>query len=469
MKTIFVDTNLFIQCKPIAELPFKEIFQDEDIRLIVPRGVIKEIDTFKSQGNTRRASRAKLAFRLINKIPFEGYYKICEFLSIGLSSIKQLSTFPVLQGLNTDKVDDSIIQDMIAYSRLNTINDICLLCYDGGLITTAKEYGCNFEVIPDTWLLDPEPSRQDKQIRVLEEKIKALESKTPKININCYEGKSSTKKLTLDLKSYRELTSEELNSLVKLVSDKSPMHPNKETDSFPNNIHPPVDQKALQKYENKDYPEWLEGVTKQIKHLPNYLNYRNNLRALELEVGNIGSIPAENTLVRIEVSDAFNLHIPNEGTWVWKLNKAPDYRKIYLQAMELSNRTPNIFQTTRAVEKSLQYERTDKPKFYWKDKMHKNAVRLWEMGCDEFRHKHDDQIIRLNIMPIGNKHKSGSLKCSVFAKNISEPVELNIPIIVNNSEAQDSYLACKKFIESPDSPSKSSKLGIELLKLQKSN
>lgn len=51
MKTLFLDTNLFIQCREIT-LPWNEIVRDDSILLLIPRTVQEEIDRNKHNGNT---------------------------------------------------------------------------------------------------------------------------------------------------------------------------------------------------------------------------------------------------------------------------------------------------------------------------------------------------------------------------------------------------------------------------------
>lgn len=49
--TLFPDTNLFIQCRPIEEIDWAEFAGFERIDLVVTRPVQVEIDRQKSKGN----------------------------------------------------------------------------------------------------------------------------------------------------------------------------------------------------------------------------------------------------------------------------------------------------------------------------------------------------------------------------------------------------------------------------------
>ena len=47
MKIVFVDTVLFVQCRELAQLPWRDLFDDEELLLIVPYAVVSEIDRHK--------------------------------------------------------------------------------------------------------------------------------------------------------------------------------------------------------------------------------------------------------------------------------------------------------------------------------------------------------------------------------------------------------------------------------------
>ena len=56
----FLDANVFLECRALEELPWKELTDEDPIRLLVALTVIEEIDKRK-HGNDRRADRARKA------------------------------------------------------------------------------------------------------------------------------------------------------------------------------------------------------------------------------------------------------------------------------------------------------------------------------------------------------------------------------------------------------------------------
>ena len=66
--TFFVDTNFFLQCKNYREITWNDITSDQLIEIYIARPIQKEIDNLKSDGNSRRAKRARKASSLFRKI-----------------------------------------------------------------------------------------------------------------------------------------------------------------------------------------------------------------------------------------------------------------------------------------------------------------------------------------------------------------------------------------------------------------
>src|SRR5204863_93943 len=58
---LFTDTNFFLQLKQVTDLPWGTVCSGKDLVLVVPRAVQKEISRLKSDGNSRRAKRARSA------------------------------------------------------------------------------------------------------------------------------------------------------------------------------------------------------------------------------------------------------------------------------------------------------------------------------------------------------------------------------------------------------------------------
>jgi hypothetical protein len=62
------DANLFLQCKAIKSLPWGELAEAESVAIYIGRTLQEEIDSLKSDGNQRRARRAREANSFIKQL-----------------------------------------------------------------------------------------------------------------------------------------------------------------------------------------------------------------------------------------------------------------------------------------------------------------------------------------------------------------------------------------------------------------
>ncbi len=447
MKTIFLDTNVFLHCRDLKDLPWEELSEGEDaLSLLVPRATQREIDNFKGQGSTRRSKRAKIASEYFNKIlNSPQMYCIYEGVFIGFPSQKELAKIPREPLLDVNKNDDSIVQDVLAYRDIYPDENATILTNDTGLKVTAKEYGIQFISIPDSWLLEPEPDENTKKIRELEEKIKTLESSRPLIELTFQtDNKKPISSLSIKYIEYPPLSEAQIEDILKRVVETNPME---EVGSEPpqksNSLHVyqrlalgtyrPPSKEEIRKYTETLYPGWVEEVRKKLIEIPTYLNEMNALDVI-LSLENKGNVPAEAVLLRIDISKNLELHLPSNSNDAsdencWKLPippKAP--RGSYLNFHGSLGKVRWDSVENIAPFLSPKNHTRDRNAFYWKNGRPSVITDYWEMECEEFRHKMGPENISLRIIVAKNKPGGGALKCTVSARNLPVPETLSIPI-----------------------------------------
>ena len=74
-------------------------------------------------------------------------------------------------GLDLSVADNRIVDEALSYAASNPGVDLVFLSHDTAPILTAKRHGLPVFVIPDGWLLPPEPDPRDKRIMELERKV----------------------------------------------------------------------------------------------------------------------------------------------------------------------------------------------------------------------------------------------------------------------------------------------------------
>ncbi len=73
---LFVDTNLFVQCRALADLDWTKWKEFDEVHLMVSRPVQSEIDHQKNRGSDRLGKKARLASSLIREVILNGHPKI---------------------------------------------------------------------------------------------------------------------------------------------------------------------------------------------------------------------------------------------------------------------------------------------------------------------------------------------------------------------------------------------------------
>jgi hypothetical protein len=468
MKLFFVDTNLFLQCRDVSDLPWNEISDAQHVQLIVPRAVQNEIDKLKADGNKRRAKRARDTNSYFRKVILSDGEQLLvrdhsqmkitiTFSSHAPASPEDLSEVV----LDSARPDDSILLEVISYRALYPEHDVALLTHDTNPILTAKRLKIPFQLIPDDWLLAPEPDERDKELRLLKVRVGELENNSPKIEFIPSVGTASMPdKIEAAIILCPPLSQDEIHTLVGEIKRAHPMQ--QEFDlgikkaslynpyesallGFTHKYRPPSTEE-IEEYKNVDYPAWLEKLEKKLAELPDYLSKINNRIEISLAVTNIGNVPAEHAIIRIEVSEGFIILPPadkddDKSTDSWVFPSPPEapkgrYEENALAALSRVlgvNTFPHPYNDYSRL--SAMPSPRDRNGFYYKPHRPISPKTFWEFACEEFRHQDEPEEFLLELSVVTDKKNiNGQLKCSVMAKNLPIPAAFEIPLVVSLTE-----------------------------------
>lgn len=469
MKYLFVDTNLFLQCRDLSDLPWKDLSDGSDIELIIPRAVQEEIDKLKNDGNNRRAKRARNANSYLRRIVTSDD----ERLTICARSPRvELTCVPSLEPnknndqrvvLDPTRADDSIILEMLAYCDAYPDRFIALLTNDTNPMLTAKRAGLAFIEIPETWLLGPEPDDRDKKLRALEARLTELEKSHPEIQFGPIGDGTETTQISATITKYAPLAAECIDKLVEQIKAAYPMQTSFE--EKPSSRYTGISGVAaamadmyvspteieIKKYQEKEYPDWLSLVRHKLETFSELLETETHRIDFSFAIMNIGSVPAEHVIVRIEASHGLALPLlPDVGEdeddtsdplTFPRPPAAPrgTYRKWHSSGIsDWMNRSGNsmdrLIRNLPPITANNQHSvKRDRHKFYWKDGRPDVAESIWELECEEFRHQVQTKEFDYQIMVVG-KPTGGMLKCTVSAANLRKPAEKEIPIKLNYTD-----------------------------------
>ena len=318
MKVLFLDTVVFLQCKELSQIPWHEVAEGEDLLLLVPRPAQEEIDRLKQDGSSRRAKRARKASSLLRNIILEPQSKIIISDSnprVQASFTPQLDpnrAVPV--NLDMSRSDDRIIEEALAYREEHPEDEVAILTHDTNPLLTAKRFGLAYVVVPDEWLLPPEPDQKEKKIAELERKIEELRRAYPNITVVAQDAAGNTiRSFNAKVVQYAAISESEMDALISEARSKYPIatrfhasEPERplsfaliemEKAMGVETTYEPPKPKAIEDYTNIEYPEWLENVRKSFKSLPKILEKEERHFQVCFSISNSGRTPAEHVVV----------------------------------------------------------------------------------------------------------------------------------------------------------------------------
>jgi len=483
MKTLFPDTNLFLQCKDFSQINWEEIADGMDLCLLISRPVQEEIDRLKHDGNTRRAKRARKATTLIREIILsEGTKKVIKDSApkVEISVSPPIDTSQKPPGiLDLSRPDDRIIAEAIAYKNSHPNIEVAILTHDTNLILTTKRCNFDFIVIPEDWLMEPEPDMREKKILELERKIRELERNYPEIEVICHDIQDNRiEYLSISIIQYKELTGKQIERLVAETRRFYPMANNfnrtSETASYYdpmrgiNSIlgimheYIPPTEGEIDRYKKEEYPNWIETIKEFYRGLHKKLESPFRQGNISVSIKNIGNVPAEHLLAEFTLvggllfmpptnnsdksDEELTCKIPSppaapRGRWI--------QREVFGRILSMEHRYPSILSMEHSIPSIPRFNwnrERDKHAFYWKPRRPTGSSDSWIFECEEFRHQVEPEIFNATIwVPPNNIIKSGALKCRITAKNLPKPVEYVLPIEVKYDQG-DTFDRARKLL-----------------------
>jgi len=492
MRVLFLDTNIFLQCRPLAELPWGDLAVGDDLLLLIPRPVQEEIDDLKQDGNRRRADRARKASSFLRKLILSSDNTITLREHSPKVQISFSPPIPVGRAtspfLDMSRSDDRILAELLAYAQGHPAGPAALLTHDTNPLLTAKRLDLVFLVIPDEWLLPPEQDERDKRISELERRLTQYERLVPIIDISVTDGDGRTiSSAQLTIRIHPDLSSEQIEGLLAMARKRHPIATDFGEDTP---AHPPTalgtlassdilaryegyewkyqapSKEAIAKYKETEYPAWGAELVSLFQKLAARLEFPTRQATFAFIVDNKGSVPAENIAVEFETRGGI-LFEPNAGTSKDKENseeialpappKPPNGAWVRKpQATAFSNaRSPSIELATAAAREA-EVNRApflhstpgrlsdyafpqlpvippprDRNEFYLKNRESSKHTERWTFECAEFRHQVHSKHFSLPLFIRGKDvSDKGAITCTISAKNLPEPVRFVVPLFI---------------------------------------
>ncbi len=477
-----VDTNFFLQCHPPEMIDWSLIGASDDILLLVPRPVQKEIDRFKQKGSDRRSKRARLATKLFRKAIDDDNFE-CKVRDknprVVVRLLKgELNREKLPSSLDLDTSDDLIIAYLIVLRESG--DPVKLITDDTNMMVTARDLGIPFVDVPDKWRLDPEPNKQEKEIDKLNKQIQALKSSNPVLGFDfTQESGVKAKELNIVITRFSDIDKvindgvENLSRSIPPKSDFRQTAPKSNTiGSLMNSVldsmvwEAPTEEQ-IRIYLEDQYPSWLENVRAKLENILKDEMKKTRRGVCTVLLSNTGNRPAEHVVVEFEAKGGLRLnqinneeeseddlvsmsdyiptlpHPPKAPKGEWNIDKSLN------QSIQnfASNLNPGYLPGVRGNYlqnfSPLPPKKRNRYGFYWAPSRPEGETENWRFECDEFKHQLDSEFFELGVV-VPDEVESGrkSIHARVSASNLATPATEVLPVSIKTVER-----SCKVFVD----------------------
>lgn len=477
---IFPDTNVFLQCRALNEVPWSEITQAEEIELLIGAPVQDEIDRLKSDGNLRRARRAREANSL-----FRGALASAgESVTVRESEPRVTLRFaPLLppkretpETLDLARADDRLLDEVMHYRRIEPSAKI--LSNDTGMMLRARRHGVLLIAVPESWLLPPEKDERERQIEALRAEVAGLRNTEAVLSLSLADEQGRPiEAIGGPIPLYPDLAVTEIAGLIDAIRR---CHP--EAKSFSSATVPPTNPELpalrlplesmfprrapsteqIARY-HKEYEVWIGKVHKLLEQLGSSLNIRPRIRKIQLTLSNTSARPADEVLLELKMHGNATL-LAAVGNDVPALVKQAE--KLPVEVLLPHPPTPpkgeNLYETlargfgprdwaTKLRTSMPDYSgfrsslpRRDRHEFYRREDDEKPTAET-SFACAEFRHQRAPEVFALWIfIPLQSEIVKARVHIRASARNMRTPVDLHVSIDVD-SERRSTYEVAEKW------------------------
>lgn len=482
MLTIVPDTNVLLHGKALAELPWREL-SDDEILIVIAGPVVRELDRHKN-GSGRSRRRAVQASALVRELMTEKERKRIisgTSPSIAVEAISGLGAHrPMDPRLDLTHPDQSLINFCLGLSRDG--RNVLLLTDDTFAAMAAEEVGLPCKLLPSHWLGEPTPDDATKKARQAEDEIRRLREQEPKFEIQFTCEGAPVERLQLSIKYWPELPASRIETLVEQVRSLCPLDPATLARISPAPAFPrwvgeldegddaldkveicPTEAEA-QEYREKFYAGWLVDIVDRFRDLPIAFSSLAGWPQICIETRNVGSRPAELAMlsfegvggVRLREPASRNLDIPvshrlgplplpppyPRSRWIPRHMAVPGVATAmrYLQDIEnLQRRDANVAVPLPTLPAEPRPDAIRKRR-----RIGVNAP--WIFDCQCWRHQTQQHRASVDVRAERTADVlEGAIRVTAHANNLPKPSVKTLPIAIR-FEQQDTFLRATEIL-----------------------
>lgn len=288
----FLDANVILEGRPLAELPWQEVDPEGPVLLLLTPTAMKQIDVHKRDGRVGKIARA--FNQTVSTVATGGrpvmIREDAPRVMLGLSTAERID-WDQYQDLDPNDSDHRIVAEVIHARGLGDAVKV-VVSHDINPLAVATGRGLRTLRITDAWLRPAEPGPAEKEIQRLTQRLRQYEATEPSLEISIAAAGAPLRVFRI-----QDLTDSEGESIEHKIHELHPRE-SQPRDAFGMTV-------GLGNYDHS-YSERFE--TYRTKRLPAFMaRYAENIERLfnqtpfRLEVRNAGKVQAENLLIEVSV------------------------------------------------------------------------------------------------------------------------------------------------------------------------
>ncbi len=476
MLKLVVDTNLFHEFRPLEDLPWQDLGEDDKVELIVTDVVQTELDEHKKSTRPRlkrTAIKVTKQFRdmLLNEQDELEIKKSNPRVTLHLSNMNFGTE--AYGTLDLTNLDDQLVAIAKKIADQNGHGSVRLFSNDTRPLRKARGVGVEILPIPDEWRREDEQTDDDKECARLKEENKRLRSQEPILGLSTDVPEILEKVLPV----YESLTEDEIKHFMAMLLDANPQETDFERDKSkkPGSMDfggitlgitqyefKLATEETIDLYNDAEYPQWEISCRELLQEAHTFLSSFSQRFDVELSLSNKGTRPAEDLLFTVGTGGALAVMPPaykddkddgEEEVETLLFPRAPrapqgewkQRRSIYNMAMH------DLVGTPRSDMSLLMRHQTprDPNSFYYQDRPC-TYVKKYALTCAQFRHASDNKLFHCKCFVDETAKaldgKSAILEVSAEASNLSDPARLKVRIKFC-AEKRSTYDAVSEIID----------------------
>lgn len=295
----FLDANIVLEGKPVAELPWTEISTAGLIRALIVPKAMEEIDAKKRDGRLGQHARAfnrLIAPSVINGAPVV-LREADPRVELQMATCSRIP-WNDYDELDPDDGDSRIVAEALNVRNVASQNRI-LISHDIKPLAYARGRDLPVYQASDDWLRSPEPSPKDKEIQRLKQQVAEYKKDEPTFEISIEVSDISPPTIY----QVAELDAEQADNMTALIKNKNPMKSNGSRDRYGLSAGFGSDRDSS--YDQRYNAFITHKVPSFVAIFREKLELLFNQRLLTVRVTNVGDIRADHLVVSIKTSDGW--------------------------------------------------------------------------------------------------------------------------------------------------------------------